>query len=288
MCYRANPHPRRNLRCDVYDDLHGHLHRPGSSRLALEFRSPDHRAGGRPAHSHRSPAWCDHWTQGITSLTINCRALLKSYLLLLFLVAPLLARAQSEDYWEIYGGYQATRGDTSYLQTKAEQLIGTAARADKGLWMNGGSLSLAEYKRPWFAGVIDLTAAKGMTTLRYAPDPSLPPLSLGNANPALYTLTAGPQFRIPYRGRIQPIARVLFGAARVNLSLDPQLEDALKTLNPPTRSTQTSFAVQTGGGLDYRLTPHFSLRSTAEYLGTWFYHDHQTNLLISGGAVFHW
>jgi hypothetical protein len=208
--------------------------------------------------------------------------------LLLLVLAIGSAHAQSYDSWEIYGGYQAARGNISYLQTDAEQIIGAPVPMDNGIWMNGGSLSVAQYKTPWFAGVIDLTAAKGTKTLRYAPDPSFIPLNLGNANPALYTLAGGPQFRIPYRGPVQPIVRVLFGAARINLSLDPQLEDALKTLNPPARSTQTSFALQTGGGLDYRLAPLFSLRSTAEYLGTWFYRDHQTNLLISGGAVFHW
>jgi hypothetical protein len=225
----------------------------------------------------------------MTSLMIQFRALIKSGLLAsLFLFAPLLAHAQSDDSWELYGGYQAIHGDISYMQTDAEQIIGAPVPMDNGIWMNGGSLSIAQYKKPWFAGIIDLTAAKGTKTLRYAPDPSSLPLNLGNANPALYTLTAGPQFRIPYRSPVQPIVRVLFGAARVNLSLDPQLEAALKSLNPPVRSTQTSFALQTGGGLDYRLTPHFSLRSTADYLGTWFFKDYQTNLLISGGAVFRW
>jgi hypothetical protein len=46
--------------------------------------------------------------------------------------------------------------------------------------------------------------------------------------------------------------------------------------------------MQAGAGLDYRLTPHFGLRSTGDYLATWFYHNHQTNLLISAGDVFRW
>jgi hypothetical protein len=104
---------------------------------------------------------------------------------------------------------------------------------------------------------------------------------------ALY-LTAGRQFRIPRRGHVQPFGRVLLGAGRINLSFDPQLEAALKRMSPSARSTQTSFALHTGGGLDYELTPHFNLRSTAEYLGTWFFHDQQNNLLISGGAIFRW
>jgi hypothetical protein len=222
------------------------------------------------------------------SSTAGATLLKSCALACLFLIAPLLARAQSYD-WELYGGYQATRGDIGRVQALADQLIGATVPSSQHIWMNGGSLSIAEYKTPWFAGIIDLTAAKGVKTLHYRPPPASSfALQPDSADPALYTLTAGPQFRIPYRGRVQPVGRVLFGAARVNLSLDPQLEAALKRSYPPTRSTQTSFAVQTGGGLDYELTPHFGLRSTADYLGTWFFHDLQANLLISGGAIFRW
>ena len=74
-------------------------------------------------------------------------------------------------------------------------------------------------------GVIDLTAARGGQTFNpYDPVISTTPVLSTHANPALYTLTGGPQFRMRYRSRVQPIARVLFRAARVNLSLDPALE----------------------------------------------------------------
>jgi hypothetical protein len=224
----------------------------------------------------------------MTLVMMNIRPLLKSCLLAsLFLIAPLCGRAQNYDDWELYGGYVGMRADISKVQATAEQLIGTSIPLDDHIWMNGGSVSIAEYKASWWAGIIDLTAAKGMKTLRYVESSSFP-LVLGSANPAVYTLTAGPQFRIPYRGHVQPFGRVLVGAARVNLSLDQPLEGALKMMNPPMRSTQTSFALQAGGGLDYRLTPHYSLRSSSEYLESWFYHDHQNNLLISGGATFRW
>jgi hypothetical protein len=201
--------------------------------------------------------------------------------ILALLLTPALCAAQSVEYWELYGGYEATRADISEVQ----KALPPGIAAGNGLWMNGGSVAVAEYKGPWFAGVIDLTAAKGSKAIRYPTD-STTPLFSASADPALYTLTGGPQFRIPYHTRTQPIGRVLLGAARVNLSLDPGLEDAFKTATPPIRSTQSSFAIQTGGGLDYRLTPHFALRATAEYLGTWFYKHQQSNLLISSGATF--
>jgi hypothetical protein len=197
----------------------------------------------------------------------------------LLLVAP-LCRAQNYASWELYGGYQATRADVSELQNAAPDLpIGN------GIWMNGGSLSVAQYKTPWFAGAIDLTAVKGRKSISFPAGSSTTLFSV-RANPAIYTLTGGPQFHFKNFRQIHPLARVLFGAARVNLSLDPTLEQVFK--DESMRSIQTSFAVQTGAGIDCDLTPHFGLRTTTEYLGTWFYSHQQSNVLISSGAILRW
>jgi hypothetical protein len=115
--------------------------------------------------------------------------LLKTCLLgLLFLSAPLVAQAQSYD-WELYGGYRATRGGIRKLQAEADQLSGLHVPVGNEIWMNGGSLSIAEYKTTWFAGIIDLTGGKGAKTLRaYSPPGNSSfQLSLGSANPTLYT-----------------------------------------------------------------------------------------------------
>ena len=60
--------------------------------------------------------------------------------------------------------------------------------------------------------MIDLMAARGGQTLNcYDPMISTTtPMLRTHANPTLYMLTGGPQFRIRYHSRVQPIARVLY------------------------------------------------------------------------------
>lgn len=50
---------------------------------------------------------------------------------------------------------------------------------------------------------------------------------------------------------------------------------------------RNSFAMQFGGGADYRWNPHLSLRVEGDYVRTGFFHQTQSNFQLAGGPVIH-
>ena len=51
--------------------------------------------------------------------------------------------------------------------------------------------------------------------------------------------------------------------------------------------SRNSYAIEAGGGGDYRWNPHLSFRAEGNYLRTGFFGQSQNNFQISGGAVLH-
>lgn len=86
----------------------------------------------------------------------------------------------------------------------------------------------------------------------------------------LYTI--GP--KITWQGpRWQPFGHVLVGG----LHMIPQTAG----------NTQNGFAVQVGGGTDYRLNRVFGVRIDADYVRSQLYSNSQNNFQVGGGVVFH-
>jgi opacity protein-like surface antigen len=86
----------------------------------------------------------------------------------------------------------------------------------------------------------------------------------------LITYLFGP--RVSYRSeeRVTPFVQVLFGGAY------------------DTYIARSALAMTAGGGLDYKVAPHVSLRlAQVEYLMTRFGQQTQNNLRVSTGIVFH-
>jgi hypothetical protein len=52
-------------------------------------------------------------------------------------------------------------------------------------------------------------------------------------------------------------------------------------------NSKSGFAVQAGGGADFRWNPRLSFRLDADYLRTSFFKQSQNNFLLGGGIVFH-
>jgi hypothetical protein len=50
---------------------------------------------------------------------------------------------------------------------------------------------------------------------------------------------------------------------------------------------RNSYAMQLGGGADYRWNPHLSFRTEGDYVRTGFFHQTQNNFQFAGGAVLH-
>ena|SRR5437868_2347909 len=92
----------------------------------------------------------------------------------------------------------------------------------------------------------------------------------------LYTvggrISAG-QSSLRFAPRLTPWAHVLVGGAHLN----PQLANQSKN----------GFALQLGGGADWRYTERLSFRAEADYVRTMLYSDSQNNFQIGIGAVLH-
>ncbi len=79
--------------------------------------------------------------------------------------------------------------------------------------------------------------------------------------------------------RVQPFAQILVGASHAG--------GGAAGIGDGTNR----FAAQAGGGLDVPVSRHFSVRGQVDYFPTTFANgtnDHQNNLLIGAGVVYHW
>jgi outer membrane immunogenic protein len=140
--------------------------------------------------------------------------------------------------------------------------------------LNGGSATFAWPVKPGrfaLVGDVSITHAGGISSNGY--------------DLTLSTFTVGgrylPRLR---RSSIQPFGQVLVGLAHSSGSL-------VQSPNPAGSNAGAAFAALVGGGLDLRVSHRFSIRLVeADYLVTTFdngVNDHQNNLRISAGAVFH-
>ena len=137
--------------------------------------------------------------------------------------------------------------------------------------MNGGSGSFAYRFRPAFAAAADFGAVHA-----------------GNVDSTGLDLTLtsflfGPRFSPPIaKTRFTPFAQVLVGVVHASGGLSPS-----KTINA---SSSTAFAATVGGGLDYKLTHHITLRTVqVEYFVTTLPNQadgHQNNLRVDSGLAF--
>lgn len=182
--------------------------------------------------------------------------LVVSLLGVLFLLSGAAARAQeAAPKVDIFAGY-------SYLQANP------GVSGVDSFHLHGGSASIAYNYRTWLSGVADFGGYNNGSVLGTG------------AGGTLSTYLFGP--RVSYRRlrRITPFGQVLFGVAHTNAS------------GFGTASSQNAFAMTAGGGVDYKLFDHFSLRpAQAEYLlsrfgvgttGT----QTQNNARLSTGFVF--
>jgi opacity protein-like surface antigen len=160
---------------------------------------------------------------------------------------------------------------TGYSYVRANPSGGTlpqGATSQPSFNMNGGEASVAYNVNNWFSGVFDFAGYRTSQLL------SNPPLK-GN----MYTYIFGPRVSYRHLGRITPFAQTLFGIAHGDTYLV---------------GTKTEFAMTVGGGFDYSLSRHLSVRPIqADYLLTRFEEEFlsgkrtQNNVRLSTGLVFH-
>lgn len=157
--------------------------------------------------------------------------------------------------FEVFAGY-------SYLQANP------GVTGVDSFHLHGGNASVAYNITSWLGGVADFGGYNNGNILD------------SGKSGTLSTYLFGP--RVTYRrfGKITPFGQVLFGTAHANAA-------AFNTVG-----TQNAFAMTAGGGVDYKLFDHLSIRPfQTEYLLTRFKEGtlgtrDQNNLRVSTGFVF--
>jgi len=144
---------------------------------------------------------------------------------------------------EFFAGYSFEAVDTGVKSVD----LGTTASLDDRFKANGFNLSGAAYFTKHFGVAADFSGHYNNRSDSIGGETTQSKFSL-------YNITAGPQFRFPGSGRLTPFAHVLAGVARRNLT-----ETFTSTATSNIDHT-TSFAMNLGGGVDYRLNNRFAWR----------------------------
>lgn len=140
--------------------------------------------------------------------------------------------------------------------------------------LNGGSAAFGwQIKQSHFALVGDVTVAEAGK------------ISSNGLGLTLSTFTAGARYQLRLgHSPLHPFGQILAGAAHGSGSL-------VNGQNPSVSNSGGTFAGIAGGGIDLHLSHRLSIRLVeADYLATTFNNgdnDHQNNLRLSAGAVFH-
>ena len=98
------------------------------------------------------------------------------------------------------------------------------------------------------------------------------PTTIGKNHVKVLIYGGGPKVAWRQR-RWEPWLHGIFGGAHEQ----PQIAAA----------SRSTYAIEAGGGADYRWNPHLSFRAEGNYVRTGFFHQSQNNFELAGGAVLH-
>jgi hypothetical protein len=162
-----------------------------------------------------------------------------------------------------------------------------AVAGNRMVGLNGGSASIAFNFNRYVGLVADFGGYDGSQLQRTGTGANEP--LVANASGTAYTYLFGP--RLSYRNstRLTPFAQILAGGVHAS---EANVSDCVGSFCTPLPA-QNAFAMTAGGGLDLRLTRHFSLRAVqAEYMMTRFgdvstgASSSQNDLRLSAGFVY--
>lgn len=217
---------------------------------------------------------------------------------LLLILLPLAALAQNAPAFEISAGYQYLRADTNGAQKLADSLTNSFTpplpriNVGSGLAMNGGNFEVEANAKSWWGGMFDFGGSYGnrhvdlsqvAASLDLVP-PGTPVIAI--FRPHVLTFTGGPQFHYRKHERVQPFARILLGGAHADLGPDAVTQQVLNIVVPTFRTSRNSFAGIAGGGVDYVWKPYVGFRFAGDYVRTYLFDGHQSNLRVTAGVNF--
>jgi opacity protein-like surface antigen len=169
-------------------------------------------------------------------------------LLALFLFSGYtLVDAQSDHQPEFFAGYSFEDVDSGITNSNIQATGITQTSLTNRVRLNGLNLSGAAYFKKRVGIVADFSAhfderndfLDNITT---------------RSKFSLYTLTAGPQYKFSNASRFTPFIHALAGISRRNLT------ETLPGGENYFTDNNTSFALNLGGGVDYKLSNRFGLR----------------------------
>jgi hypothetical protein len=203
-----------------------------------------------------------------------------------------VAAATDIPRYEAYLGFQYVRANQFNQNTGLGQTIG-------GFDMYGGDGQFVYNYNRWISGVVDGGAVN---------KPNVGIVNVQNTTAFVY---AGPRFYYRKYHGVSPFAQCLFGAAFRRVSTEVTALTSPNTPNFPVASlgnlfpgpltvvnarltgSENAFSMKVGGGLDYRLGKHFSLRPVeVDYVLTRFpsltdgTRQNQSSIAATAGIIF--
>ena len=169
---------------------------------------------------------------------------MKRFVVLVFILLSSYASisAQSSSKGEFFGGYSFESINTGISSTNA----GTTTSLDDRFKLNGFNVSAASYFRKHFGIAGDFSAHFDNRNDTFGAIATESKISL-------YNFTGGPQLKFESTSRLTPFVHALAGISRRNLTETSGGADFFDDHN-------TSFAMNLGGGADYRLNSRFAWR----------------------------
>jgi opacity protein-like surface antigen len=187
-------------------------------------------------------------------------------------------RAQEAPKAEVYGGYLfADLG-----------LVSGGGRPNA----NGWNASVAVNPNRWFGLVTDFGGLYGLsssitrTFIVPCPTPPCTQQVVETFDGKVHTFLFGPRFTLR-REKFAPFVHVLLGGARLNLTTTLSLPlPGFVALPRKSSSSNLTFALALGGGVDYKFRDRWAWRVQTDYLQSGFFSRTLDSFRLSTGIVF--
>jgi len=190
------------------------------------------------------------------------RAILCSAVLVV-LLSPFLALAQTAPSAEIFGGYQ-------YFHANS----GISFSGFDNFSLNGWEGALSGYFNRYVGITGDFSGVYG------SPSINIPPVGSISIHTHMYTFMFGPTVRVANASPIQPFAHALFGGAHLTGSVN------IPVVGGSASDSDTGFAWAAGGGLDFKALPFLAVRvGQFDFVQTHIGGDNQNHFRYSAGVV---
>jgi opacity protein-like surface antigen len=158
-----------------------------------------------------------------------------------------LANAQTEKSPEFFVGYSFENSGSGVTRSDFQSSSVAQSSFDNRFNLNGFNLSGTAYVKEHLGIVGDFSAHFNRGTDFFGSVATRSKFDL-------YNVTAGPQYRFSSKGRFTPFTHALFGVAHINST------ESLSDGSNFATDSNSSFAMNLGGGVDYKLNDRFAAR----------------------------